>query len=173
MNLNRLFLPVLAVTVLACAAGVACGQGFETAELLPDKLENSEGKKISAETVEGKFIGLYFSAGWCPPCRAFTPRLVEFRNAHAGENFEVVFVSFDKSNMEKRKYVRKAEMPWPSIRGAGRREARQLSRRFQIEGLPTLVIISPDGQIVSMNGRQDIMSAPDTALEKWKKASQS
>ena len=43
-------------------------------------------------------IGLYFSAHWCPPCKAFTPVLVE---AHqklkaTGRDFEVVFVSSDK-----------------------------------------------------------------------------
>ena len=26
------------------------------------------------------FLGLYFSAHWCPPCKAFTPKLVETYN---------------------------------------------------------------------------------------------
>ena len=28
--------------------------------------------------LEGKVIGIYFSAHWCPPCRGFTPKLVEW-----------------------------------------------------------------------------------------------
>ena len=29
-----------------------------------------------------KVIGLYFSAHWCPPCRAFTPKLVRAYTEH-------------------------------------------------------------------------------------------
>ena len=141
-------------------------------EVLPDKLEDPKGKKMEATQLEGKYVGLYFSAGWCPPCRAFTPHLVDFRNEHA-DDFEVVFVSFDKSNTEKQHYIRKNEMPWPSIPGAGRRDAKNLSQMFQVQGLPTLVVIAPDGEVVSLTGRTDLMSNPETALETWKKAKQS
>ena len=42
-------------------------------------------------------VGIYFSAHWCPPCRGFTPKLVESYNTMkaAGKNFEIVFVSSD------------------------------------------------------------------------------
>ena len=169
--------PLLTIRTFCVAALLAFGvsanaEESKIFEILPAKLENAKGKKVESRELEGKYVGLYFSAGWCPPCRTFTPHLVNFRNENA-ESFEVVFVSFDKSNMEKQKYVRKAEMPWLSIPGAGRRDANQLSKMFQVEGLPTLIVISPDGTVVSTTGREDVMSDPAEALTSWKKASQS
>lgn len=42
--------------------------------------------------------GFYFSANWCPPCRAFTPQLADaYRRIRKKEpGFEIVFVSSDR-----------------------------------------------------------------------------
>ena len=42
-----------------------------------------------------QMIGVYVSAGWCPPCRAFSPVLSNWAKERKDE-FEVVFVSLDK-----------------------------------------------------------------------------
>ena len=48
-----------------------------------------------ASVSRGKVTGIYFSAHWCPPCRKFTPHLVEFYKQLRGTDreFEVVFAS--------------------------------------------------------------------------------
>ena len=62
------------------------------------------GKKGSREEVpvsslggEGKVLGLYFSAHWCPPCILFNPDLVDWYNRlnKSGKELEIVFISFD------------------------------------------------------------------------------
>lgn len=62
------------------------------------------------------FSGLYFSALWCPPCRGFTPKLVEFykKVAMKGHKFEIVFVSSDTDEDTFEKYYK--DMPWAALK---------------------------------------------------------
>ena len=61
-----------------------------------------------------RFIGVYFSAHWCPPCRSFTPEFARWYAQHATRlQFEVIFVSGDRSAHECSEYF--AEMPWLAV----------------------------------------------------------
>ena len=113
-------------------------------------------------------MGIYFSAHWCPPCRAFTPKLVDFRDKNAAE-FEVVFVSFDKSQEEKDKYMAEAKMQWPTVPFKSE-SGNALAKKFGVRGIPMLVVLSPAGNPVSTNARTEVMQSPDKAIEQWKKA---
>ena len=42
-----------------------------------------------------QMVGVYASAGWCPPCRVFSPMLSKWAKEHQ-DDFVVVFLSFDK-----------------------------------------------------------------------------
>jgi len=153
---------------LRCFASDLNAEDAGLASILPAKLEDASGKEVDLATLKGKTVGLYFSAHWCPPCRAFTPSLVKFRDKHAEENFEIVFVSLDHSSSDKATYIREAEMKWLSVPGARSKEARDLAERFQVKGIPTLIILSPDGSVVTQNGREEVMISADTALRTWK-----
>lgn len=136
--------------------------------LLPAVLHDAEGNEVDPATLKGKHIGLYFSAHWCPPCRAFTPSLVKFRNDNADKGFEIIFVSLDKSKGEKSKYIREMDMKWLTIPGAKSKEAEALAQQFEIRGIPALIILAPDGSLITPNGREDVMMSSETALDKWK-----
>lgn len=136
--------------------------------LLPAVLHDAAGKEVDVASLKGKTVALYFSAHWCPPCRAFTPSLVKFRDGHAEDDFEIVFVSLDNSESEKKTYIREMDMKWLSVPGAGSKEAEALAKRFEIRGIPALIVLSPDGSVVTADGRSDVSSSPETALRKWK-----
>ena len=83
MKLLKIF-PVLLLSTVLFADSYAAKKKLspELEGLFQGPLLNSKGKEVSKEVLAGKTIGLYFSAHWCPPCRGFTPKLVEFRDSN-------------------------------------------------------------------------------------------
>ena len=88
----------------------------------------------SADLAQDKYIALYFSAGWCPPCHAFTPELVRFYNEmkpkHPG--VEIVFVTQDHSESEMQSYMREMSMPWPALRYSFAKSSRNLNKYLSL-----------------------------------------
>jgi len=130
------------------------------------ELLNHVGEKINSSNLEGKFLGIYFSAYWCPPCQEFTPKLVEFRNKNV-EDFEVVFVSSDYDQEEQFNYIKKARMTWLTV-PIDSNVSLSLSEKFQVASIPTLVVISPEGKAISKKGRDHVSNSPSNAIENWK-----
>ena len=97
-----------------------------------------------------KMIALYFSAHWCPPCRKFTPQLVEYYNRVAPQHpeFEIIFVSFDRSQFAMETYMREANMPWPAIDFA-KVPGKEAIRKYAGEGIPCLVLVDASGKVIS------------------------
>ncbi|XP_047963099.1 probable nucleoredoxin 2 isoform X2 [Salvia hispanica] len=114
-----------------------------------DFLLSPTGTRVNISYLEGKTIGIYFSANWYQPCRNFTPLLA---NAYEqlkdrGPGFEVVFVSCDEDAPAFDEH--RALMPWLAIPFSGLETKRSLNTRFGIEDIPSLIILQP------AYGRQD------------------
>lgn len=167
---NRLAIPItVSLVTLATSCLLSAEEGPKEAHsYLPAVLSAPDGSEIDRESLTGKFVAIYFSAGWCPPCRSFTPKLVEFYENKGDANFEIVFASFDHSDEDKASYIAKSQMPWPSLPGASSAQANALAQHLQISGLPTLVVMDPEGRVVTMDGRTDVLFTPNRALQKWK-----
>jgi len=128
--------------------------------------------KVDSALQEKKIIGIYFSAHWCPPCRLFTPVLAEFYNdlLSNGEPFEIVFVSSDKSPEELMKYLKECHGDWLAVQH-GTVLSQDLKKRFQVSGIPTLVIINRDGDVITRNGRSEVVEKGPQVFQKWLAAS--
>ncbi|MAS91734.1 MAG: hypothetical protein CMO55_00945 [Verrucomicrobiales bacterium] len=164
----KLFVTAVIAPLLGVIASPLWGQDSSSlSEILSDSVQTVEGKKVEIEELEGKIVGLYFSAHWCGPCRLFTPVLAEFYETHKEQDFEIIFISFDKSNTEKQNYMREAGMKWLTMKGAGNRKAKQLAEEFQVQGFPTLLILDDSGKLITPNGRADVITSSETALERW------
>jgi nucleoredoxin len=107
------------------------------------------------------------SAHWCGPCRTFTPQLAEtYKKVKAGphaDDFEIVFVSSDSDQKAFDSYF--AEMPWLAVPYENRALKDDLSAICEVEGIPTLVIVGPDGKVINPDGRAAL--AADKAGTKY------
>ena len=112
-------------------------------------INNKNIKSNLKESTTNKYFALYFSAKWCGPCRKFTPILIDFYNDNS--NFEVIFVSLDKDINEFNEYFSK--MPWKSL-PYNINKSEELSNFFSVEGIPSLVLVDNEGNIITKDGKE-------------------
>lgn len=122
-------------------------------ELFPDGLIDSKGEAVELDSLDGKgVIGIYFSAHWCPPCKIFTPKLVKYRNDNA-KDFQMVFVSSDKSPKAQLGYMTETKMDCPTLTHRSD-AANALSEKYGVKGIPMLVLVDSKGELISREGRK-------------------
>jgi nucleoredoxin len=142
----------LAPTIAAPTASTAPTPSVVTT--LKGDLVALEGKKArrfdDTKIADKKFIAVYFSAHWCAPCRAFTPKLVEWYNANKAANphFELVFVSRDNSEKDMEAYMEEAKMPWPALKYNKIKGNKSLNKHAA-SGIPHLVMLDASGNAVA------------------------
>ncbi|KAL6351591.1 hypothetical protein AAG906_040945 [Vitis piasezkii] len=108
-----------------------------------DFVIGKDGVKIPVSDLVGKNILLYFSAHWCPPCRAFLPKLIEAyqKIKTKDEAFEVIFISSDKDQTSFDEFF--SGMPWLALPFGDKRKAS--------------LTIGPTGRTVTTEARNLVM----------------
>uniref|UniRef100_A0A803NMU8 protein-disulfide reductase n=1 Tax=Cannabis sativa TaxID=3483 RepID=A0A803NMU8_CANSA len=113
-------------------------------------LLSSEGE-VPLSSCHGKKICLYFSAYWCRPCKAFTPKLVQLYNSlkNGGKELEIIFISFDRDNTKFEEHFKC--MPWLAV-PFHLDVHRRLSEKFKVDRIPSLInpLLSSDDNGVSI-----------------------
>lgn len=138
------------------------------AQMIGDKFVDSKGKAVAADRVtKKKVLGLYFSANWCKPCREFTPKLAELyeKFQKEGKDFEVVFVSMDESEEKFKEYL--GEMPWLALPYDDKQTRSLLMTELEVRGLPSLVILDEDRQVITAKGREFALKDPEGLKFPW------
>lgn len=125
-------------------------------DLFGTELQGKAGTVSITEALSNKeFVMIYFSAHWCPPCRAFTPVLVEkYKAAAAAKNIEVVFVSSDRDEGGFNSYY--AEMPWLTLPYEKKDLKNKLSEKYGVRGIPALVVLNAAGDLITTEGRAKV-----------------
>jgi nucleoredoxin len=119
---------------------------------------------VPLDALSDKTVMLYFSASWCPPCRAFTPALIKFYKQHkTAKNFEVVFCSWDSSEAEFDTYF--GTHPWLAMK---RKDVDELANELGVRTIPSLVVLNgATGEIITKEGRMAVVKDPLAEKFPW------
>ena len=131
-------------------------------------LSGTDGDTVDLETLksDNQYIGLYFSAHWCPPCRGFTPELIEaYKASYKAKGLEVIFVSSDRDQASFLSYY--GTMPWLAIPNGDKRKG-LLSKRFGVQGIPSFVLVdAKTGETITTKARGNVSADPTGADFPW------
>ena len=141
-------------------------------DLFGPTLLRRDGTKVPVSNLsKAEVIGVYFSAHWCPPCRFFTPKLVQTYKElkKKGKAFEIVFVSADRSEEEMKRYMEEVGMPWLAVPFSSPK-VKELARRYRVAGIPRLVILDKKLRVIAQNARPAVQFEGAAAFDKWLRA---
>jgi nucleoredoxin len=129
-------------------------------------LDNGAPKDLDIHTLAGvKYWAFYYSASWCPPCRAFTPTLVDFYRSFKPSHpqLELIFVNHDQNEDDMLNYMKSDAMPWPAVRFEDVQDPD--ASRYCGSGIPCLVLVDDSGKVLSDSFQGETYLGPEHVID--------
>lgn len=112
------------------------------------KYKDIDGKEVSLDDLQGKFVYIDIWATWCGPCREEIPHLQKLEKAFKGMNVAFVSISIDENKDAWEKMVKSEKLGGIQLHTGGDRE---FIEAFRVSGIPRFILLDPDGNILEAN----------------------
>ena len=119
------------------------------------------------EIKNASFLGILFSANWCPPCKSFLNILKDFYSEVNidKKKCEILYVPSDKTEDEFKEHY--SHRPWLTLPFKDPR-INQLLYKYKVTGIPVLIIVdSQSGFLVTTRGRKDVHEQGVNCIPDW------
>ena len=128
-------------------------------QMAPDfELPTPEGEMIALSDLKGKYVLIDFWAAWCRPCRQENPNVVSAYQKYAGENFEILGVSLDRTKEAWVQAIEEDGLPWKHVSDLQYFNSRA-AQLYKINAIPATYLIDPEGKILDKNLRGPSLNA--------------
>jgi thiol-disulfide isomerase/thioredoxin len=116
---------------------------------------DADGKPIALSDFIGKgnYVLMDMWASWCGPCKGEIPNLARLHNQYKDKGLTVIglFVWDKQENLKKA--MESEGITWPQIVD----EESKSTQVYGVDGIPHIILFSPDGTILKRNLRGDAM----------------
>ena len=107
---------------------------------------NQKGETVKFSNIRGDYTLLDFTAAYCGPCIQAADELVEISEKHS-DSLKIVSFTQDPKKEVWLKSLERDKVTWNSIYdGKGRYS--ETSIKYGVQGIPTFVLINPEGTII-------------------------
>lgn len=119
-------------------------------------------QRLSDFAGKGKYTLVDFWASWCGPCRRQIPVIKSLKEKY-GDRLDVVGIAVWDEADDTRRAIEEESITWPTVLNAGTVP----TDLYGITGIPCIMLIAPDGTIVSRDKQGDeLVSDVDSYLSK-------
>lgn len=114
-----------------------------------------DGTAFDPQSVAGKVVLVDFWATWCGPCLEEIPNILAAYEKYHAKGFEVVGVSVDDEREAVAALLQAKPLPWPILFGDGFNGP--MAKRYGIIGIPQLILVGRDGNVICLNAKGDVL----------------
>ena len=150
--MNMRSLPLL---LYCCAFVFACSLGEEPRKGPPAKiavdapapdfqLKDIKGQEVRLGELQGRPVLLVFATTWCPYCREEIPRIKEIYGQGREKKLEVLNIYVNETESKVAEFATKYALPYRVLLD----KDGNVAERYQVRGVPTLVLLDRQGKIV-------------------------
>lgn len=110
------------------------------------RLASLDGRTVGPPDFAGKVVVIDFWATWCGPCKLQAQMFEKAHEEHAGDGVEFMAINVGEDEDTVRQYVDKKPFPYSVLLDP----EEQLMGRYQIYGLPTVMVVDRGGRVSFM-----------------------
>ena len=103
-----------------------------------------DGTTVTQDDLKGDIVVMDFWATWCGPCMAAMPHMLELQEKHGGKGVQIIGISLDRTEDILKDTIKKEGMDWPQHYDPDR----TITKQFGVRGIPTIYILSPEGEVL-------------------------
>jgi thiol-disulfide isomerase/thioredoxin len=141
------FLCSLTAAVVLCGTLTSAALALEVGQAAPDFELAGRNGPVKLSSYQGKLVYLDFWASWCGPCKQSFPWMSEMQSRYGSKGLRVLGVNLDQKNADAQAFLADN----PARFDVAFDTSGQVPRTYAIKGMPTSVLIGPDGKVLMVH----------------------